>query len=83
MSDKPCCPDSVARAVKRLVVGEVAVGIAQLDAIMEGVKELGLSDEGAIGRELLRRVRVFNYVPSEAEREYSKALLEEYRRREK
>ncbi len=83
MSSKPCCPDSAARTVKRLVVGGVAVGIAQMDTIMEGVRELGLIDEGAIRDELLKRVKVFNYVPSGAEREYSKSLLEEYRRRER
>jgi hypothetical protein len=75
----PCNADKV-RKIKRMTVGETSVGIAQLDQIMEEVNSMGL-ERNKIGMELLRRVKIFNYVPSSASSEYEKALIEEYERR--
>lgn len=75
----PCMADKV-RKIRSMVIGETSVGIAQLDQIMEEVNSMDL-EWNTIGRELLRRVKIFNYVPSSASSEYEKALVEEYERR--
>ncbi|HUV24534.1 MAG TPA: hypothetical protein VMW26_03800 [Methanomassiliicoccales archaeon] len=81
MKDESCpCMTDKARKIKRMTVGETSVGIAQLDQIMEEVNSMGL-ERNKIGMELLRRVKIFNYVPSGASSEYEKALIEEYERR--
>ncbi|MDH7508912.1 MAG: hypothetical protein QHH00_05885 [Methanomassiliicoccales archaeon] len=79
--EKPCCPESAARKVKKLNVGGFQVGIAHLDEIIEEVKNLGLRDSGEIGKQLLKRAKIYNYIPPGAEGEYAEALLKEYLKR--
>jgi hypothetical protein len=79
--EKPCCPESAARKVRKLNVGGFLVGIAQLDEIIEEVANLGLKDSEEIGKQLLRRVKIYNYVPPGTEGEYIDALLKEYAKR--
>jgi hypothetical protein len=67
--------------VKKVNVGGLPVGIAQLDEIIEEVKNLGLKDGEEIGKQLLKRVKVYNYVPPGTEGEYIDALLREYEKR--
>jgi hypothetical protein len=68
------------RKINRMSVGETRVGIANLEQIIEEVNSMGL-ERNEIGEELLRRVKIFNYVPASASSEYEKALIEEYERR--
>ena len=75
----PCMADK-ARRIKRISINGTNVGIAQLDQVMEEVRDMDL-DQNMVGGELLRRVRIFNYVPSSASAEYEKALIDEYERR--
>jgi len=49
-----------------------------LDDVLEEVLRLDLPDEGRISDELLRRVKIYNYIPPAAEEKYRKALLAEY-----
>ena len=79
--DEPCCPAAVARMVKKLVLpGGSAVGISNLENILKEVADLGLADNEAIKKELLKRVKIYNYVPPSVDDAYSGALLEEYKR---
>jgi len=66
------------RRIRRIEVGGVVVGLAMLDDILADVIDRGLSGETAIGDELLRQVKIYNYVPKEAESLYREALLAEY-----
>ena len=81
MTDKPCCAEAAARNTKHLVIDGNPIGLSQLDEIMDEIKKMGLQSETEIGDALLKRVRIFNYVPSSASSGYKKALLEEYYRR--
>jgi hypothetical protein len=83
MEDKPCCPEAAARRTKHLMVGGSPVGVSKLDEIMSEIDTMGLESDAEIGEALLKKVRVFNYVPLKASSEYTKALLEEYHRRAK
>jgi small redox-active disulfide protein 2 len=61
-----------------ILVGEKSVGIAGLRAILRDVAAQKISGEEPLKRELLRRVKMENYVPVSTEAEYTEALLREY-----
>jgi len=79
--EKPCCPAAAARMVKKLTLPDgFQVGILNLESILKGVADLKLADDEAIKKELLQRVKIYNYVASAADNDYSEALLKEYKR---
>jgi hypothetical protein len=79
--EKPCCPAAAARMIKKLALpGGFQVGIVNLESIIKEVANLKLADDSAIKKELLQRVKIYNYVPPAADNEYSEALLKEYKR---
>lgn len=77
--EKPCCAAEAMRRIRRIEVGEVVVGLAMLDDILADVAESDLSGDTAIGDALIKQVKIYNYVPKEAEPLYRAALLAEYR----
>jgi len=73
-----CCPGKP--VAKRIRVGGQDVGIAELDAILRKAFEMkGVSDEG-LKKVLLRELRIHNYVPPLAEKEYLKGLWDAFMR---
>jgi len=83
MEDKPCCAEAAARKIKQLMIKGSPIGLSQLEEVMSEVRAMGLQSDAEIGEALLKKVKVFNYVPSSASSEYETALLEEYHRRAK
>jgi len=75
---KPCCAAAAARMIKKLALPGGEVGIANLEGILEEVADMKLVDNEAIKKELLQRVKIYNYVAPGADDNYSKALLNEY-----
>lgn len=57
------------------------VGILNLDAILQEVADLSLSDTQDIGKELIDRVKECNYVATGAEKDYVLALIHEYQKK--
>jgi hypothetical protein len=78
--EKPCCPAAAARMVKKLALSHGEVGIVNLENILREVADLKLADDETIKRELLKRVKIYNYIAPGADDNYSKALLGEYKR---
>lgn len=78
--EKPCCAAAAARMIKKLALPSGEVGIVNLESILEAVADLKLADDNTIKKELLNRVKIYNYVAPSADSEYSEALLEEYKR---
>lgn len=76
--EKPCCAAEAMRRIRRIDVGGVVVGLAMLDDILADVIDTGITGETAIGDELLKRVKIYNYIPKGAEPLYMAALLREY-----
>ena len=77
---KPCCAAAAARMVKKLTLPDgFQVGISNLENILKEVADLKLADNEAIKKELLKRVKIYNYVAPAADNDYSKALLKEYK----
>jgi len=79
--EKPCCPAAAARMVKKLTLPNgFQVGILNLESILKEVADLKLASDDAIKEELLKRVKIYNYVAPGADNDYSRALLREYKR---
>ena len=71
-------PDKI--KTKRVLIDNKETGIDHLDFIFENVKGLHLTDNATIASEIVKRVKVFNYVPTKKEALYSEGLLKEYRK---
>jgi len=79
--EKPCCPAAGARLMKKLTLADGSqVGIVNLENILKEVADLKLADDEAIQKELLKRVKIYNYIAPPAEADYSRALLGEYKK---
>lgn len=82
MEDAVCtCMAERTMRIKHLKVGNIQVGIDQLDEVMEEVHSMRLPNEEETGEALLNMVKLFNYVAPITSEEYLKSLVEEYRRR--
>jgi hypothetical protein len=80
--EKPCCDANAARRIRRLTLPNgIQVGIVNLESILKDVTDLKLADDDSIKKELLKRVKAYNYVAPSADSDYSKALFEEYKQR--
>ena len=71
-------PDKI--KTKRVLIDGKETGIDHLDFIFENVKGLHLTDNATIASEIVKRVKVFNYVPTKKEALYAEGLLKEYRK---
>jgi hypothetical protein len=78
---RKCGDELVIDETPKLRINGKDVGIADLDNIMNEVIALNLTDDSTISKELLQRVKDRDFVPPSVEREYSRALLEEYNNR--
>lgn len=77
---KPCCAASALREVKYISMGEQQVGISQLDSILKEAGDAESRGEPAVREELLRLVKIYNYVAPGAELAYEEALYAEYKK---
>lgn len=80
VDEKPCGEVEALRRIRQVDVGGIVVGISMLDHILAEVRGMELPDEKEIGRELLQRVKIYNYIPASAEEKYRIALLQEYQK---
>ncbi len=64
--------------ITMIKIGGVVVGLAAVSDIFKKLYELGKKPQGIDRKELVREVSIYNYIPSEAEKEYAEALIEEY-----
>ncbi len=76
----PCCAADAMRRVMAVDVNDATVGLDWLDLVFAGVRDFGLADESAVRAELLKRVKVHNYVPPPAARVCFGAESREYGR---
>jgi len=73
----PCAADALQR-IRQVEIGGVVVGISMLDHILEEVAAMNILDTRELGFELMRRVKVYNYVPPRVEDQYRVAILKEF-----
>jgi len=75
----PCCTLAAARWITKIKVGNNPVGIIEFQRIIDEVLEMGPMDDEETRAQLLKRLKQYNYVPSEAEDDYADAMLREFR----
>lgn len=61
-------------------IGDVSVGLVALEPIFEQFHQEGRQDGPGLDEDLMKNVKLYNYVPPSAEERYKAALLEEYER---
>lgn len=76
--DIPCCAADALRRIRQVEIGGVVVGISMLDHIIEEVVTMNLQDTRELGFELMKRVKIYNYVPPRVEDQYRVAILQEF-----
>jgi hypothetical protein len=77
--DRPCCAAEALRRIRQVNVGGVVVGLSMLDRVITDVEALGLASEFRLREELVKRTKIYNYIPKSAETMYGEALLAVYR----
>jgi len=80
-NDRPCCVAEAMRRIRQIEVGGIVVGLAMLDDSIDEVREMHLDGADRIADELLKQIKIYNYVPGTAEATYRSALLREYEKR--
>jgi len=78
--DKPCCPASAVRKIRQIDIGGSPTGLFHLDETFQEVYDMKIQDEKKLKKELLRQIKIYNYVAPVAEEKYKEALYEEYQR---
>jgi len=66
--------------VRQIHIKRKPVGIDCLDEIIKTVRDMNLSDDDLIIKELVKLVKKNNYIPSSRIKEYGESLLEEYKK---
>jgi hypothetical protein len=79
-NNKPCCAAEALRRIRQIPINGIQTGICMLDECIAEIKTQDLKSETEIQAVLLRRIKVYNFIPPNAEREYARALVEEFRK---
>ena len=78
--DKPCCAADALRRIRQVKINGIMTGITMLDESIAEMKAQNLKNEPEILAALMKKIKIYNYVPKGVEAEYSRALMEEYKK---
>ena len=78
--NKPCCAADALRRIRQIPINGIPTGITMLDECIAEIKTQNLKSDSEIRVALLKRVKVYNYIPRNVEEEYARVLLEEYKK---
>lgn len=78
MADKPCCAADALRRIRQVAVNRIMTGITMLDESIGEVKELGFTDEREIRKALMKRIKIYNYIPPGVADAYAEDIMKEY-----
>jgi len=78
--DKPCCAADALRRIRQIPINGIMTGITMLDESIAEVKEQNPGSEPEILSSLMKKIRIYNYIPKSVEEEYARALMEEYKK---
>ena len=81
MSDnKPCCAADALRRIRQVKINGIITGITMLDESIAEIRVQNYGSEPEIRAALLKKIRIYNYIPQGVEEEYARALMEEYKK---
>lgn len=75
-----CCAADALRRIRQIPINGIVTGITMLDESIADVKKQNLGNDLAISGELMKKIRVYNYVPPSVAEAYSQAIMDEYRK---
>jgi len=78
--NKPCCAADALRRIRQLTINGLPTGICMLDECIAEVKAQDLQNDSEIRAALMKRMKVYNYIPGNVEEEYTRAVFDEYRK---
>jgi hypothetical protein len=78
--DKPCCAADALRRIRQVRINGIMTGITMLDESIAEVKAQDLRSEPEILDALMKKIKIYNYVPKGVEADYARALMEEYKK---
>jgi hypothetical protein len=81
--DVPCCQADALRQVRMVAVNGIPTGITMLNEIVAEIKEMNLSSDQQVREMLLKKIKVYNYIPKGAEEAYLKAIFSVYQQESK
>ena len=76
----PCCAADALRRIRQIPINGIMTGITMLDESIAVVKEQDPGSETAIREALMKKIRIYNYIPQGVEEAYASALMEEYKK---
>ncbi len=78
--DKPCCAADALHRIRQVKINGIMTGITMLDESIAEIRAQDLKDEPEILAALMKRIKIYNYIPKSVEAEYARALMEEYKK---
>jgi hypothetical protein len=76
----PCCAADALRRIRQIPINGIPTGICMLEESIAAVKEKDLTSDSEIREALMKKIRIYNYVPVGVAEEYARAIMEEYRK---
>ena len=78
--DKPCCAAEALRRIRQIPINGIMTGLTMLDESIADVKGQNLETDTEIREALLKKIRIYNYIPKGVEEAYIRAVMEEYKK---
>jgi len=76
----PCCAADALRRIRQIPINGLPTGICMLEESIAAVREQDLKSDSEICEALMKKIRIYNYVPGGVEGEYTRAIMEEYKK---
>jgi hypothetical protein len=73
----PCC---AADALRQIPVNGIMTGIPMLDESIAAVREQNPGNDSRISEALMKKIRVYNYIPPGVAEAYARAIMEDYKK---
>ncbi|MDD1693254.1 MAG: hypothetical protein LUQ71_00870 [Methanoregula sp.] len=74
----PCCAADALRRIRQIPINGIMTGITMFDESIAAVMEQDLRSDSEIREALMKKIRIYNYVPTGVDEAYAQAILEEY-----
>ena len=79
--DIPCCAADALRRIRQIPINGIMTGITMLDESIAEIQAQNYTNDPEILVALMKKIKIYNYIPRGIEAEYARALLEEYKNR--
>ncbi len=76
----PCCAADALRRIRQIPINGIMTGITMLDECIAAVREQDPGNDSAISEALMKKIRVYNYIPPGVAEAYARAIMDEYKK---